>query len=44
MIIARLGASDYGLVALGFGVVSIGATLSMVGIQSGIVQYVFLQR
>ena len=40
LIIARLGASDYGLVALGFAVMSIAATLSMVGMQSGIVRYV----
>ncbi len=40
LIIARLGASDYGLVALGFAVMSIVATLSMVGLQSGIVRYV----
>jgi len=40
LIIARLGASDYGLVALGFAVMSIVATLSLVGIQSGIVRYV----
>jgi len=40
LIIARLGASDYGLVALGFAVMSIVATLSMVGMQSGIVRYV----
>ena len=40
LIIARLGASDYGLVTLGFAVMSIAATLSIVGIQSGIVRYV----
>ena len=40
LIIARLGASDYGMVALGFAVMSIAVTLSMVGIQSGIVRYV----
>lgn len=40
LIIARLGAGDYGLVALGFAVMSIAATLSMVGMQSGIVRYV----
>jgi O-antigen/teichoic acid export membrane protein len=40
LIIARLGAGDYGLVALGFAVMSIGVTLSMVGLQSGIVRYV----
>ena len=40
MIIARLGASDYGLVALGFAVMSIAATLSLVGMQSGIIRYV----
>ncbi len=40
LIIARLGASDYGLVALGFAVMSIAATLSLVGLQSGIVRYV----
>ena len=39
LIIARLGASDYGLVALGFAVMSIAATLSMVGIQSGIIRF-----
>ena len=44
LIIARLGASDYGLVALGFAVMSIAATLSMVGIQSGIVRYVSLYK
>ena len=44
LIIAWLGASDYGLVAIGFAVLSIAATLSMVGMQSGIVRYVsFLQ-
>jgi O-antigen/teichoic acid export membrane protein len=40
LIIARLGASDYGLIALGFAVMSIAVTLSMVRIQSGIVRYV----
>ena len=40
LIIARLGASDYGLVTPGFAVMSIAATLSMVGMQSGIVRYV----
>ena len=40
LVIARLGASDYGLVALGFAVMSIAATLSMVGMQSGIVRHV----
>ena len=40
LIIARLGASDYGLVALGFAVMSIAATLSLVGTQSGTVRYV----
>ena len=40
LIIARLGASDYGLVALGFAVMSIAATLSLVGMQSGIIRYV----
>ena len=40
LIIARLGASDYGLVSLGFAVMSIAATLSLVGMQSGITRYV----
>lgn len=40
LIIARLGASDYGLVALGFAVMSIAAILSMVGMQSGVIRYV----
>jgi len=40
LIIARLGADDYGLVALGFAVMSIAATLSLVGTQSGIIRYV----
>ena len=41
MVIARfLGADDYGLIALGFAVMSIVATLSLVGMQSGIVRYV----
>jgi len=40
LIIARLGADDYGLVALGFAVMSIAATPSLVGIQNGIVRYV----
>jgi len=40
LIIARLGADDYGLVALGFAVMSIAATLSLVGMQSGIIRYV----
>ena len=40
MIIARLGASDYGLVALGFAVMSIAAILSLVGMQQGITRYV----
>jgi O-antigen/teichoic acid export membrane protein len=40
LIIARLGASDYGLVALGFAVMSIAATLSMVGMTQGVIRYV----
>ena len=40
LIIARLGASDYGLVALGFAVMSIAATLSMVGMKQGVIRYV----
>jgi O-antigen/teichoic acid export membrane protein len=40
LIIARLGASDYGLVALGFAVMSIATILSMVGMQQGITRYV----
>lgn len=45
MIIARfLGASDYGLISLGFAVMSIGATLSLVGLQAGIQRYVSLYK
>ena len=44
LIIARLGASDYGLVALGFAVMSIAATLSMVGITQGVIRYVSLYK
>jgi len=40
LIIARLGASDYGLVALGFAVLSIAAAPSMVGLDTGIQRYV----
>ncbi|MEA2074482.1 MAG: flippase [Euryarchaeota archaeon] len=40
LIIARLGASDYGLIALGFAVMSIATILSMVGMQQGITRYV----
>lgn len=41
MVIARfLGANDYGLITLGFTVMSIVAIFSMVGMQSGIVRYV----
>jgi O-antigen/teichoic acid export membrane protein len=40
LIIARLGASDYGLVALGFAMMSIAAILSLVGMQQGITRYV----
>lgn len=41
MVIARfLGASDYGLICLGFAAMSIAATLSLVGLPSGIVRYV----
>jgi O-antigen/teichoic acid export membrane protein len=39
LIIARLGASDYGLVALGFAVMSIAATISLAGMSGGIVRY-----
>jgi O-antigen/teichoic acid export membrane protein len=44
LIIARLGASDYGLITLGFAVMSIAATLSLVGIQSGIIRYVSFEQ
>ena len=44
LIIARLGASDYGLVALGFAVMSIAATLSMVGMTQGVIRYVSLYK
>ena len=40
LIIARLGADDYGLVALGFAVMSIATILSLVGMQQGITRYV----
>ena len=41
MVIARfLGASDYGLIALGFAVMSIAATLALVGTKSGIIRYI----
>ena len=41
MIIARwLGAADYGLICLGFAAMTIAATLSLVGLPSGIVRYV----
>ena len=41
MVIARfLGANDYGLIALGFAAMSIVATLSLIGMQSGIVRYI----
>lgn len=41
MVIVRfLDASDYGLVCLGFAVMSMGVTLSLVGLPSGIVRYV----
>ena len=41
MAIARfLGANDYGLIALGFAAMSIVATLSLIGMQSGIVRYI----
>ena len=39
MVIARfLGASDYGLIALGFALMSIAATLALVGMKSGIIR------
>lgn len=42
MIIARfLGASDYGLISLGFGMMTIAATLSTVGLPAGIQRHVF---
>ncbi|NMX21053.1 hypothetical protein C5S30_01155, partial [ANME-1 cluster archaeon GoMg4] len=41
MIIARfLGASDYGLISLGFAVMSIAAALSLVGFNKGIQRFV----
>ena len=41
MVIARfLGASDYGLVCLGFAAMSIATALSMVGLDTGIQRYV----
>jgi O-antigen/teichoic acid export membrane protein len=41
MIIARfLGASDYGLICLGFAVMTIVAIFSLVGLPSGIIRYV----
>ncbi len=41
MVIARfLGASDYGLISLGFAAMTIAATLSMVGLAAGIKRYV----
>ena len=41
MIIARfLGASDYGLISLGFAVMNIAATLSLVGFNTGIQRFV----
>ena len=41
MIIARfLGASDYGLISLGFAAMSIAATLSSIGLPSGVQRYV----
>ena len=41
MIIARfLGASDYGLICLGFAAMTIVATLSVVGLPTGIQRYV----
>ena len=41
MVIARwLGAADYGLICLGFAAMTIAATLSLVGLPSGIVRYV----
>jgi len=41
MIIARfLGASDYGLISLGFAAMSIATTLSLVGLAAGIKRYV----
>ena len=45
MVIARfLGASDYGLICLGFAAMSIAATLSLVGLPSGIVRYVSFHK
>ena len=40
LIIARLGVGDYGLVSLGFAVMSVVAILSLVGMQSGVIRYV----
>jgi len=41
MIIARwLGASDYGLISLGYAALTIGATLSLVGLPAGIQRFV----
>jgi len=41
MIIARfLGASDYGLISLGFAAMTIAATLSLVGLPAGIQRYI----
>jgi len=41
MIIARfLGASDYGLISLGFAAMTIAATLSLVGLPTGIQRYI----
>ncbi|HEC56393.1 MAG TPA: flippase [Candidatus Syntrophoarchaeum butanivorans] len=41
MIIGRfLGAGDYGLICLGFAAMSIGITLSLVGLPSGVIRYV----
>jgi len=41
MVIARwLGAADYGLICLVFAAMTIAATLSLVGLPSGIVRYV----
>ncbi len=41
MIIARfLGASDYGLISLGYAAMTIASTLSLVGLPAGIQRYV----
>ncbi len=41
MIIARwLGASDYGLISLGFAAMTIASTLSLVGLPAGIQRFV----